>query len=868
MTLRKLTPEEWERYELACSRLADIPSEEAVSGPPRMFFAHEARFLLRIEDLRQAFEYEAMDDLSLEDWQNLNTELYSELLPENYASCYGNPEMTEILFGKGIGQIMSFLYAELRGAIAYAYEEREWDLLVLMELFLQVYTAFAEGEASEKQLRDIIYWYCSDYSEPFILDRTREQLDPALGFARDIVMESDLTDLRYLYRYGEYISENELKMAAFLNSLSEDEIESIARTWTEGYRIGFEAQNKPLYKKETAVVEYRLGFERIVRCAIRQLEEMGLAGILYRTAGHAVNKRLQRRGYYGAIPNKQFDYDHKSDAALFLDARSVTRRLQAVQSAYEEYRDLASVHAGPLVLEVFGETPFKPKASEAALQLSDEQEKEQVRYANEAGQIVIRYINMEERSFTIIAYPVPEIGERFEEIFRETIRINNLDYRQYQRIQQHLIDALDQGYAVRIQGRGDNETDLTVQLHELKDPAKQSNFENCVADVNIPVGEVFTSPVLTGTEGLLHVGKVALEGLRFEDLRIRVKDGMVTEYSCANFEDQKKGREYIEENILFHHDTLPVGEFAIGTNTTAYQVAAKYDMADILPILIAEKMGPHFAFGDTCYSWQEDMAVFNPDGKEIIARDNERSALRKTDPSKAYFNCHTDITIPYDELGSIRVICRDKREISIIEDGRFVLPGTEELNEPLDADSDKATDSSTITRKETKMAKVGIVMGSDSDMPVMAKAADMLEKLGIDFDMTIISAHREPETFFEYARTAEEKGLKVIIAGAGMAAHLPGMCAAIFPLPVIGVPMHTTSLGGRDSLYSIVQMPTGIPVATVAIGGAANAAILAAKMLAISDPELLERLKAYTVEMKEQVEAKDAHLKEVGYKNY
>lgn len=172
-------------------------------------------------------------------------------------------------------------------------------------------------------------------------------------------------------------------------------------------------------------------------------------------------------------------------------------------------------------------------------------------------------------------------------------------------------------------------------------------------------------------------------------------------------------------------------------------------------------------------------------------------------------------------------------------------------------------------RKEFKiMAKVGIVMGSDSDMPVMSKAADMLEKFGISYEMTIISAHREPDQFFEYAKSAESRGLKVIIAGAGMAAHLPGMCAAIFPMPVIGIPMHTTSLGGRDSLYSIVQMPTGIPVATVAINGGANAGILAAKILAVSDPELLQKLKDYSQEIREQVEAKDARLQEVGYKNY
>jgi 5-(carboxyamino)imidazole ribonucleotide mutase len=163
---------------------------------------------------------------------------------------------------------------------------------------------------------------------------------------------------------------------------------------------------------------------------------------------------------------------------------------------------------------------------------------------------------------------------------------------------------------------------------------------------------------------------------------------------------------------------------------------------------------------------------------------------------------------------------------------------------------------------------VGIVMGSDSDLSVMSKAADVLSQLDIPYEMSIISAHREPDVFFEYANSAESRGIKVLIAGAGMAAHLPGMFAAIFPLPVIGVPMHTTSLGGRDSLYSIVQMPSGIPVATVAIGGGVNAALLAARMLAMSDQTVLSRLKAYKTTLQEEVQAKDALLKEVGYQAY
>ena len=166
------------------------------------------------------------------------------------------------------------------------------------------------------------------------------------------------------------------------------------------------------------------------------------------------------------------------------------------------------------------------------------------------------------------------------------------------------------------------------------------------------------------------------------------------------------------------------------------------------------------------------------------------------------------------------------------------------------------------------MAKVGIVMGSDSDMPIMSKAAEILEKFGIDYEMTIISAHREPDIFFEWAKGAEERGIKVIIAGAGKAAHLPGMCAALFPMPVIGIPMKTSDLGGVDSLYSIVQMPSGIPVATVAINGGQNAGILAAKILATSDNDILNKLKDFSRGMKDSVVEKDARLKETGYKNY
>ena len=384
--------------------------------------------------------------------------------------------------------------------------------------------------------------------------RIREAVDPDLDFAVRIVMDQDLTDLRYLYRYGEYVTENELETARYLNSLPQEEIDRMAWTYTEGYRMGFVLGNKDLSSKKTVNIRYTLGFERMIRAAVKNFEKMGLR----------------------------------------------------------------------------------------------------------------------------------QIGPDFREIFQEVIRINTLDSRLYRDIQQRIIDVLDTGDAVHIQGMGANRTDLTVRLHPLADPAKQTNFENCVADVNIPVGEVFTSPMLKGTEGVLEVSEVYLNGLRYENLHMEFQDGMISSYTCSNFPSEEENRRYLLENVLYHHETLPMGEFAIGTNTTAYAVARKYQIQDKLPILIAEKMGPHFAVGDTCYSWAEDTPVFNPDGKEIIARDNEVSIRRKEDPGQAYLGCHTDITVPYQELGHIRVHRGDGTWVSIIEDGRFVLEGTEALNEPLE----------------------------------------------------------------------------------------------------------------------------------------------------------------------------------------
>lgn len=675
-----------ERYELAAQRVREISREESVPEKFREFFQKTAAFLTQVLDVQKEIAEGSYQKKTLKELRESNRELYRDILPGAYETSYGNPAYAVKKLGVAYGPLLSFLYTELRGGIVYAFEGRIWDLLVGLELFLQVYGEFEEREMpGEKNIRDILYWYVHDYCQEMVEYRVEEILDPSLNFASKIIMEEDLSDPRYLYLFGEYVTEQEEKMVSFLQSLSREEVENMARTYTEGYRIGFEVNGKDLSKKRTVNIRYCLGFEQMIRAAIGQFEKMGLQPVIYRAASHSVNKRQHvRSGYYGAIPNPQFDYDHRNDVALYMDEEFVGRKLRASQEAYEKYRKLAAEHGGPACVEIFGEVPFTPAACEESMGLTEKQQKLQVHLNNEMSQITNRYIKGEERSFTIIAYPVPAIGSQFEEIFRETVKINTLDYNLYQRIQQNLIDVLDQGKRVHIVGKDGNKTDLWVELHTLSDPQAETNFENCVADVNIPVGEVFTSPLLQGTHGVLHVKKVFLNELSYTDLELEFTDGKISRYTCGNFEKEEENQAYIQENILYHHKTLPLGEFAIGTNTTAYKMAQMYEIQEKLPILIAEKMGPHFAVGDTCYSWAEDTKVYNPDGKEIIARDNEVSILRKENPGKAYFGCHTDITIPYEELGTIQVVKEDGSEILLIEDGRFVLPGTEELNIPLD----------------------------------------------------------------------------------------------------------------------------------------------------------------------------------------
>ena len=673
------------RDELAIERIENIKGENTVSEKYRDYFRTLADFALLVDKLKEKIENGEYYKFSIEELECWNTHLYDDVLGEHYKTSYANPAFATEKFGIEYGRLLSFLYTELRGVIPYAFEKKTEYLDILFELFIEVYNQFEEeNEPEYEHVRQTIYWYASDYCDVFLADRIKEQIDPEDNFAADLIMNSDFNDVRYLYYYGEYVSENEKRTAMHLNELPLETIQKMADVYTEGYRIGFVNTGKNLSKKATVNIRYTLGFERVIRIAIENFRKMGLKPTIYRAGVSALTKRQHLKiGYYGGIANKQYEYDHKDDQALILDRQFMERKLEVMRTTYEQYKDLARRHAGPACMETFGEEPFTPVSKSEAVKLNDKQKEISLEYDSKSSQIVNSYIPGDERSFTIVAYPVPEIGDQYEEIFDEIIKINTLDAKVYEKVQQTIIDALDQGTSVHILGNNGNHTDLRVQLYKLKDPKKETIFENCVADVNIPVGEVFTSPVLEGTNGVLHVSQVYLNELLYKDLEVTFSNGMVADYSCKNFEHELENKEYFLDNVLYRHPTLPLGEFAIGTNTTAYVAAKKYNIADKMPILIAEKMGPHFAVGDTCYSWAEDIKVYNPNGKEIVARDNSVSIQRKEDVSAAYFHCHTDITIPYEELKSITVECADGKEIEIIRDGIFVLPGTEILNEPL-----------------------------------------------------------------------------------------------------------------------------------------------------------------------------------------
>lgn len=626
------------------------------------------QMVIKCFELNEKISPDYFNNTSFEELKTENEALYSEL-KKHYDSSYANPEYAISIFEEELGQLLSVIYTDYYSLIPKAFIHDEKSL----DSYGKYYLTFAAllTQATEYDvIKDSYKKFKMDTMYHRFYMKTMMQSSPKNSLNQQMMIDENYEDLRYLFKYGLYITDNEIKTAEFLNKYDPTELKDLMSMTAKAYVKGFEADNKDVTLRNNVQVRYNIGQEKMIAVLIEAFKDHNLTGFYGGTISTPVNK--------------QFDYDHRFDDGVYLDKDFNDFDIQTYCQVLDDTKDITLDYSGIMYFDKFGETPFAPESKKTNVQYSDEQNKLSQEMKNKARTKADEYYKETETSFCIIAFPVPEIGEKFEEIYADTCLINKLTSEEYLPIQKCIIDALDESAYVHVKGIEGNKTDIKVMHGKLNDPEKESNYFNCGADVNIPVGEVFTSPVLKGTNGLLHLDVVYLDELKYIDLELTFKDGYVTEYTCKNFDNEEENKKYIEENLLFPHKTLPLGEFAIGTNTLAYVIAEKHNIVDILPVLIVEKMGPHFAIGDTCYSYAEDIDVFNPDGKCIIARDNERSILRKDDLSKAYTNVHTDITLPYDSLAFIDGVKSDGSRIQIIHNGRFVLPGTEALNKPFE----------------------------------------------------------------------------------------------------------------------------------------------------------------------------------------
>lgn len=367
-----------ERYELTIERIRSILCEETADMIYRDYFRKVAEFILEINAVKGRLEAGA--ERTLEELQEENRTLYKDILGANYEESYANPVYAVAELGEEIGKLLCFLYTEIRSEIAHVYEGRLEYLTICNELFIEIYNCFEAAPLPDyRELRNIIYWYASDYCDVYVADRIREQVSPKFTFAKDIIMNSDLSDLRYLYKYGEYISENEIQTAEALNGLNEAEVEALAG-------------EMEFFEKSIVEIRYQVGNERIVKKIMENLMRDGHQAVIYRAAVNAVTKDgLEKQGYYGGTPNPQYEYDHQADQGLFLNKKFIERKRDVMKNAYEEHKALAKQYAGAIVIEPFKEDGEGVYSKLEAISLTERQEELLDLLENKSEELVTDY---------------------------------------------------------------------------------------------------------------------------------------------------------------------------------------------------------------------------------------------------------------------------------------------------------------------------------------------------------------------------------------------------------------------------------------------------------------------------------------------
>ncbi|NHJ06159.1 MAG: leucyl aminopeptidase [Candidatus Heimdallarchaeota archaeon] len=649
--------------------LASIDTQE--KNEFQKLLTNLSSFILKLCSLESKLNDEYFKNNNFDALKKENYELFQEILPENYKTSYANPTFCVNIFGDRLGQLMAYFYQRYYILIDFVFNHKIFKLEEYNQSFIEVYEHLKENSPTYDGLHKIL-------TKILLRDRTRDNIyrlieafDPSYQFYSSIVTNDDLSDLRYLFKAGKYITDNEILMAKFLSNYPRDKLKLLAKSILKAFYRGFERDGKTIGNKTNVEIIYSIGMEKLVREVIVQLKKDNLT--------ISINEVNSSR------VNKQIDFDHKFDIGLVMNEDLATNMIEYYKNGLETTKEILAAHSGVIYFLGFGEPPFNPENKPEALKLTEEQTKDYQRFYREVNNNHSLYQPRSETSFSIISFPVPDIGEKFEEIFDKIVEINMLDSEKCEQIQQIMIDVMDRADYVHVKGSKGNKTDLKIKLQKIRNPEKETNFVNSGASVNIPAGEVFTSPQLKGTNGILHVAESYQEKLLFKDLTIKFKDGYTEEFSCSNFDTEEENKKYIEQYLLFPHKNLPMGEFAIGTNTLAYVVSRKYDILDVLPILISEKTAPHFAIGDTCFSKREDVKSYNRFTKKLVtACDNEKSILRKTDKQEeAYSYKHNDIVMPFDDIDFITAILHSGESVDIIRNGKFVLKGTEELNIPL-----------------------------------------------------------------------------------------------------------------------------------------------------------------------------------------
>ena len=588
-------------------------------------------------------------------------------LPEQSGSLL-QPVYAEKLFGKA-GPLISAIKYEIWALESDLYfqiasKKEKFPLSLLANRLNSLLKSTAQNSTSA-QVALQKAWL--EYINSTYAAKTRRRLMEITGSVvqnpyEKILRNASRDCLDWLVTYGQPLQESEIETARHWFRQPESILAKMGEKIVKAFLHGFVSQSRDRRGRRFVRFHYQIGQEALAQQVLRILEQRGLCAIV--TKPRCLVDLGQAR------------LDHQYDKTAFFDEDLIEKCWLVEQAAYQEGSPILEETCGMIGIDQFGAKPEALYPSRLVLQPTEKQRKLANNLSQKIRSLEASFIKPSEISFCRVAFPNACLGGKFKPVFESFLEINMEESEPYERIQQVLIDALDTCVSAHLLGGNGNETDLRISFWPMKNPAKETLFLNCGSDLNIPYGEIFTTPKLSGTTGLYHISESFLRGHVFHGLRLRFQDGYLLEASCV------EGDDYLRTHLFDISIPITMGEFAVGTNTKVFSLAKHYELVDRLPILITEKMGPHIAIGDPCFAGSEDAPIHNLfDGKEMVCRQNERTSKRAEDGEAVYYGHHIDITLPYDKVAKLSGLRQDGSEVSLIEDGKLVLQGTQNLNE-------------------------------------------------------------------------------------------------------------------------------------------------------------------------------------------